>query len=193
MNLAEDLRMSGLPSKKSTHAAQNEDPYSVGRALDRQGTLFLADLYNHRVRTVSLPYLGFSGQELVLPSEDGSELYHFDPTGRHLRTLHALTGAVVHRFTYDPAGRLGTVGDGDGNRTTIERSATGDPTALVAPDGQRTLLTLDANSYLASLTTPTGEPTRFAYTGDGLLTTFTTPRGYLHQFAYDALGRLTQD
>ena len=38
---------------------------------------------------------------------DGSQIFQFDPSGRHQRTLDALTGAVLRRFTYDSEGRLG--------------------------------------------------------------------------------------
>src|SRR6266566_917021 len=32
------------------------------------------------------------GEQLLLPADDGSQIYRFDRTGLHLRTLHALTG-----------------------------------------------------------------------------------------------------
>ena len=115
------------------------------------------------------------------------------PLARHLRRLHALTGATRATFTYDGAGRLAALTDGDGNVTTIERDAQGKPTAIVAPHGQRTVLILDGNGYLASVTDPGGNATAFTYSSDGLLSTKTTPWGHLYEFAYDALGRLTRD
>ena len=47
--------------------------------------------------------------------------------------------------------------DRDGNVTTVERDALGQPTAIVAPFGQRTALTLDGNGYLASITNPAND------------------------------------
>src|SRR5262249_31179770 len=113
--------------------------------------------------------------------------------GRHLRTLHALTGAIRSAFTYDTAGRLTAVTDGDGNVTTIARDGSGNPTAIVSPFGQRTTLSLDANGYLASLTNHAGESTQMISTADGLLTRLTAPNGNASQMTYDALGRLQQD
>ena len=51
----------------------------------------------------------------------------FDPKGRHLRTLNALTGADSLQFGYNAHGRLIKVTDGDGNVTTIERDGNGNP------------------------------------------------------------------
>ncbi|MBI3963156.1 MAG: RHS repeat-associated core domain-containing protein [Deinococcus sp.] len=132
-------------------------------------------------------------QEIVIPSVDGSEVYVFDGTGQHLRTLEALTGALRYQFTYDSTGRLTAITGGDGNVTTIERDADGHPTAIVGPYGQRTTLTLDASGYLATITNPAGEVVQLTYTSDGLLTSLTDPRGNVHRFSYDTLGRLLRD
>jgi YD repeat-containing protein len=67
---------------------------------------------------------------------------HFRRQGRHLRTVHSLTGAAHHRFVYDAAARLVGVEDGYRNTTRIERDAGGVPAAIVAPGGQRTALAI---------------------------------------------------
>src|SRR5574341_1075042 len=150
--------------------AQLNSAYGV--AVNGQGNLFVADYFNASVRKVGISMPGFSGQDIVIPAQDGAEIYHFDPTGRHLRTLYALTGVVKYTFTYDTAGMLVLVTDRDGNITTIERDGSGNPTAIIAPGGQRTNLSLDT---------------------DGLLTTLTDPKDNAHRFIYDDLGRLTKD
>jgi len=162
-------------------------------AVDAAGQLYLADGNNGRIRRLTPAFPAFTDQALTLPSRDGTELYGFDESGRHLRTVHVLTGAVRTSFGYDPEGRLTSVTDGDGNVTQIERDGAGLPTAIVAPDGQRTTLTVDANGFLSAITNPAGERTGLASTAEGLLTTLTDPKQQPHTFTYDARGHLTRD
>lgn len=165
-----------------------------GLAVGPDGSLYLPQTGgNERVRRVASSLPASAVGDILLTAEDGSELYVFDSTGRHLRTRNALTGAVLYQFTYDPNHLLAAITDGDGNVTTIERDAGGNPTGIVGPYGRRTGLTLDANGYLAAITNPAGETTRLVTTAAGLLTRFTTPRGYSSTFTYDSLGRLVRD
>jgi len=164
-----------------------------GVAVNAQGTLYIADRVNQRVRQVRPLLSGFDIQDINIPAEDGRELYHFDSNGRHLSTVNTTTGSVIYTFTYDSAGRLTAVTDANGLLTTIERDGAGNPTAIDAPGGQRTTLSLDANGYLARLSNPASETTQLAYTADGLLTTLADPRGNASHFTYDALGRLSRD
>lgn len=143
-----------------------------------------------RVRPM-LPDL--SVDQATMPSEDGTELYIFDPAGRHLRTHDTLTGATLYAFGYDASGLLETVTDVHGNLTTIERDSAGSPTALLAPFGQRTSLRLNGEGFLDRLTNPAGEAFQFSYTPEGLLTRLTDPRGFASTFEYDEMGRLTRD
>jgi len=171
-------------------AAQLSGTFGTAVAPDR--TLSINDAANFRIRRVALAFPGFEAdQQLAIVSEDGTELYQFTASGRHLRTLDTLTGAVRFQFAYDGAGRLVTVTDGSGNATTVERDGQGNATAIVAPGGQRTALTL--NSDLATIRNPAGEAVQFTYTTDGLLTALTNPRGGLQRFRYDAVGRLIRD
>jgi YD repeat-containing protein len=165
-------------------------------AVAPDGDLLLADQGDNSVRRVGSALPGFAGTDIALASVDGSELYRFDANGRHLRTLDALTGATLFRFTYDAADGLAQVEEGEeeGNLTTIERDADRGPVALVAPDGQRTEVTLDPEGYLATVTNPAGESVAALYRPDGLLRELTDPRGNAHRFEYeDATGRLRLD
>jgi RHS repeat-associated protein len=173
-------------------ATQAQVSNPTGLALSTDGNLYIVDSNNRRVRRIASPLPGSSTSNILISAEDGRELYEFSGAGQHLRTIHALTGATLYRFAYDPAGRLASVMDGDGNVTTIERDANGNPTAIVAPFGQRTTLILDDNGYLASVTNPAGEVMRFDYTADGLLTSFTDAKGGVRRYTYDADGRLTR-
>jgi RHS repeat-associated protein len=157
-------------------------------AIGPDGCLYIAD--SPLIRRTELGLPPFSGAAFTIPSEDASEFYEFDAQGRHLRTLNALTRATLYEFRYDNEGRLIEIEDGDGNVTTIERDAEGNPTAIVAPFGQRTTLTVNAVGLLATVTNPAGETTSLGYGADGLLTSTTDPKGNTCRFTYDASGHL---
>jgi len=144
--------------------------YAQGLAAASNGILYFTDVYNNRIRRINSPLAGFSGNDILIPSEDGTLVYQFDGLGKHLRTLHGLTAGVLYQFRYNSDGYLNEIEDGDGNKTSIERDANGSPTGIVGPYGQRTALAVDSNGYLASITNPAGEAYQFENTSDGLLT-----------------------
>ncbi|WP_169787093.1 RHS repeat-associated core domain-containing protein [Hyalangium minutum] len=164
-----------------------------GLALSPEGSLFISEWSGQRIRKVSSSLPGFGSEDLIIPSEDGGEVYVFNSSGRHLRTLDALTKSVRFEFGYDEAGRLMTVKDEDGLISRVERDASGKPLTIVAPHGQRTTLGLDGNGYLSSVTNPASETIELAHTAGGLLTSLKDPRGGLHTFEYEPDGRLKKD
>ncbi len=155
------------------------------------GTLYVSMRDGLRSVRPGLP--GFSLTGYSVPSADGSQVYRFDPSGRHTATVDAITGTTLLSFGYDSAGLLASITDRDGQTTTIERGADGTPSAIVAPTGERTAVTLDADGNLAALAAPGGLQTTFRYASGGLLTQETDAAGGLHEFAYDSKGLLTQD
>ncbi len=172
-------------------AAELSSPNGI--ALGHTNNLYIADRDSHRLREVALPFPLFGYGEITIPSEDGSRLYHFDVDGRHLRTTHALTGALLYSFSYDGNGLLVGIEDGNSNETRIERDGEGNPTAIVAPFGQRTGLSLDANGYLTALTDPENQTFNSVYSADGLMTSFSDPNSNISAFSYDTRGRLLKD
>ena len=162
-------------------------------ALGPDGSIYIADSSNIRIRKVAPTMPDFSASDIAIASEDGSELYQFNLFGQHLRTFNTLTQSVKYNFTYNNQGLLTLVQDGDGNITTIQRNFNGDPTAIIAPDGQQTSLNLDFNGYLSDIADPAGDTTQFTYTTRGLMTSLTNPRGKINNFTYDLLGRLIKD
>lgn len=160
-----------------------------------QGNLNVKDQPRHHVCRLSSPLPGFTAEDVVIASEDGTELYRFDAFGRHLETQNAVIKALRYRFHYSEQGWLDKVEDGDGNITTIERDAAANPVAIVASFGPRTMLGLDPQSgYLASVTNPAAETMSFTYHGkEGLLATRKDPRGNVAHFSYDDMGRLIKD
>ena len=168
-------------------------PRPIDAAMGPDGALYVTDYSSKSVRRIGRSLPGFSDRQLAIASEDGSELYQFDKDGRHLRTRDTLTGAVRYSFSYDAAGRLSEIEDGDQLKTRIGRDAAGKPTAVIAPFGQRTALSVDANSFLASVANPQGEAIGLSSSQDGLLAALTDPKDQTTTFSYDSLGRLIRD
>ena len=109
-----------------------------------------------------------------------------------MRTLNALTGAVLYQFSYNGQGLLTTVTDADGDVTTVERDGAA-TTAIVGPFGQRTMLTLDGSGYLAGVTSPNNETVQLTSSPTGLLLALRDPKNQEYRFQYDSQGRLTRD
>src|SRR6056297_2764859 len=132
----------------------------------------------------------FDGSARLIASEDGSELYRFSLSGRHLSTLDAVTGQTLLEFFYDAQGLLQRIRDREGRKLTIERSASGAPTAIIAPGGDRNELVVSDRGLLEQLTNPVGEVWQMTYTPLGeQLATLTTPRGEQFAFEYSDTGR----
>ncbi len=166
--------------------------YLGGIAVGADGTLFYADQTGYKVREVVSPFPGFGLDDALIPSQDGAFVYHFDPNGRHLETLDALTGDLVFSFEYDDNGLLTAITDREGRTTTIERDQDGTPLAIVSPYQQTTRFVLDENGYLAQVIDPSGRTYRFTYS-EGLMTSMTDPNGNTYTYTYDEDGRLIQD
>ncbi len=135
------------------------------------------------------------GAELAVPALDASQLYVFDKSGRHLRTLDLLTGVVVQRFDWD-GGLLAAVVE-PGGTTRFHRDSSGAVTALVTSDGYRTVLDVvggaliavrdsvggitsigyDTSGLVVAVTDPSGAQTALSYGGDGTLASIRSPEG----------------
>lgn len=164
-----------------------------GVSIGPDGVAYIADTGNSRVREIGTAQPSLELGEFVVPSEDGTLAFVFDSGGRHQRTVDALTGALLYRFSYDTGGNLTDITDGDDNNTHIERDQDGNPPAIVGPYGQRTELLMGADGYLASVTNPASETTSFTYAPGGLLTLKVDARNNQHLYAYDSKGRLAYD
>lgn len=165
-------------------------------AINSRGDLFLyasTQPTGYRVRRVAAPMPDFSGNSILIPSEDGNLLYEFTPSGRHKSTVSTLTKAKVYDFKYNTEGMLSSVTDGDGNITTVQRNTLGIPTALVGPHNHSTGMLLNSGGYLTDLTNPASELYKFSYSSGGLLGSMTDPRGSLYTFMYLKNGDLTLD
>ena len=162
-------------------------------AISRDGNIYFPDISQNKIYTITHPLSGFTGEELGIPSEDSTELYHFDANGRHLATMDSSTGKVKYTFEYDQNGLLIKITDMDGNITIIDRDGNGNPMAITGPFGQRTTFDVDYGGYLNRVTNPANETIRMAYDTNGLLVNYIDPKNGVHQFTYDDAGRLIKD
>jgi RHS repeat-associated protein len=162
-------------------------------AIGSDGTLYADDWPNSRVIAVKSALPGTSKGETLLPDESGSEIYVFDDTGRHLRTLDALTSTPIASFEYDDAGRLVKMADRHDNVLAIARDNSGRATQITAPFGHKTALAYDAQGFLATVTDPLGRTERLEYAPGGLLTKRIDMGGGIHAMSYDETGRLVSD
>ena len=163
-----------------------------GVALTPNGRLILTNQSTATLHEVTPMFPSIGTSNITIPSGNGMKLYVFDPTGRHLETRHALTGATLFTFGYDSDGRLVTVTDANNNVTTINRDGSGNPTSVAAPFGQITTLSLDTNGYLDEVSNPVSETVQFGYTADGLLTTVTDPKLQDDTVTYNSAGQVTR-
>ncbi|XP_068014499.1 teneurin-2 isoform X11 [Melanerpes formicivorus] len=166
-------------------------PSSLAVAPD--GTIYIADLGNIRIRAVSKnrPILNsFNQYEAASPREQ--ELYVFNADGIHQYTLSLVTGEYLYNFTYSSDNDVTEVMDNNGNSLKVRRDASGMPRHLLMPDNQIVTLAVGTNGGLKLVSTQTLELGLMTYNGNsGLLATKSDETGWTTFYDYDHEGRLT--
>ncbi len=153
-------------------------------------TMYVSD--GSRIRSVNSALPNYIVSDITIPSEDGSQLYQFDSTGRHLRTVNAYTNQLIYSFGYDSGRRLTSITDAYNNVTTILHDSNGKPTKIDAPFGQKTTLGVDSNGFLTPISDPSGYAYGFTYSAGGLMAVLTDPRHNNYIYTFDSsTGRLT--
>uniref|UniRef100_G1KD89 Teneurin-2 n=1 Tax=Anolis carolinensis TaxID=28377 RepID=G1KD89_ANOCA len=166
-------------------------PSSLAVAPD--GTIYIADLGNIRIRAVSKnkPVLNaFNQYEIASPGEQ--ELYVFSIDGIHQYTLSLVTGEYLYNFTYSADNDVTEVIDNNGNSLKVRRDTNGVPRHFLMPDNQIVTLAVGTNGGLKVVSTQTLELGLMTYHGNsGLLATKSDETGWTTFYDYDHEGRLT--
>ncbi|XP_031805277.1 teneurin-2 isoform X4 [Sarcophilus harrisii] len=166
-------------------------PSSLAVAPD--GTIYIADLGNIRIRAVSKnkPVLNaFNQYEAASPGEQ--ELYVFNADGIHQYTQSLVTGEYLYNFTYSADNDVTELVDNNGNSLKIRRDNNGMARHLLMPDNQIITLTVGSNGGLKVVSTQNLELGLMTYDGStGLLATKSDETGWTTFYDYDHEGRLT--
>ncbi|XP_014386883.1 PREDICTED: teneurin-3 [Myotis brandtii] len=199
--------VAGIPSECDCKNDANCDCYQTGDgyakdaklsapsslAASPDGTLYIADLGNIRIRAVSKnkPFLNsMNFYEVASPTDQ--ELYIFDINGTHQYTVSLVTGDYLYNFSYSNDNDITAVTDSNGNTLRIRRDPNRMPVRVVSPDNQVIWLTIGTNGCLKSMTAQGLELVLFTYHGNsGLLATKSDETGWTTFFDYDSEGRLT--
>lgn len=158
-------------------------PSSLVAAPD--GTLYVADLGNIRIRAISRNGPTSSANTYEVASPDAQELYVFDSNGTHQHTASLLTGDLKYTFSYSTENDITAVTDSSGNTLRIRRDPNRMPVRIVAPDNQVIWMTMSTNGGLKTLTAQGQELVLLTYHGNnGLLATKTSEIGWTTFYEY---------
>ncbi|XP_017559200.1 teneurin-1 [Pygocentrus nattereri] len=170
--------------------ARLEAPSSL--AVAPNGTLYIADLGNIRIRAMSVnrPQPNVAGLYEIASIVD-QELYLFSLNGTHLHTKHLITRDYLYNFSYSADGQLSAVVGRDGSAVHVRRDANGLPLWLVAPRGQVHWLTVSNSRVLKRVSAQGHDIAQLTYHGStGLLATKSDENAWTTVYEYNGEGHI---
>ncbi|MEP7158397.1 MAG: RHS repeat-associated core domain-containing protein, partial [Chloroflexota bacterium] len=131
------------------------------------------------------------GDELLVASSDGRQVFVFGKEGSHRRTVDALTGAILWIFEVDDQGHLSALRDQAGQEIHVAHDTSGHLTGITLPGGRTLRAETDHDGYLTSLERPNGTQQTFTYAKGGLLSSQSATDLSAPRYEYDSRGLLT--
>lgn len=119
-------------------------------AADRNGSVFVADQLNMRIRRLASD-LPDSTNQIRVANPDSNLVYLFSSDGFHRTTQNAITGESVYNFTYNSDRTLSSVTDVHGNRLSIVTDKDDVPAKLVLPNRKILKLHFDSERNLETI------------------------------------------
>lgn len=136
----------------------------------------------------------YGSNQLMVPEEDGSQVYIFDSTGKILYIKTRITGQNIFSFQYDSVGKLQSISEPFAKVTTFNKDLSGNLISITAPNGQQTTVTLDGNGLLSSIIDPNSNTYSMEYaSANGLMISFEKPGGQANSFQYSQDGLLEKN
>ncbi|XP_055726034.1 teneurin-1 isoform X2 [Salvelinus fontinalis] len=161
-------------------------------AVSPNGTLYISDLGNIRIRALSpnRPQLNQNSMYEITSVVD-QELYLFSVNGTHLHTRSLVTGDYVYNFTYSGEGDVSAVVTSDGTMVHVRRDANGVPLWLLVPGGQVYWLTISNGGVLKKVSALAHDLAQISYHGNsGLLATMSNENAWTTVYEYNYDGHL---
>ncbi|XP_022536740.2 teneurin-1 isoform X2 [Astyanax mexicanus] len=161
-------------------------------AVSPNGTLYIADLGNVRVRSLVARRPRLTSDLLYeVMSVAQQEVYLFSPNGSHLYTRCLVTGDYLYNFTYVGAGLISAVTASEGGAVQVRRDSNGAPLWLVTPGGQVYWLNLSSAGTLRRVSALAHDLAQISYHGNtGLLATMSNENAWTTVYEYNSDGHL---
>jgi RHS repeat-associated protein len=124
-----------------------------------------------------------SGRLTTMADPNGNTL-SFNYSGSQLSTVEDAAGQTALTFTYNGAGRIGSVSDGDGRTVQYSYDAAGNLTGVTDVTNTTTTYAYD-DHRLIRITDALGNSHFYAYDVEGRLYRHVNPAGEVESFSYD--------
>lgn len=170
---------SALAAQDSQFGYGWSSSYGLNLTRDSSGTV---TVHQEDGSAISFATPGDGTYTPLQPRMLASLVQHSDGTYTMVRKKRTI-------FTFNDVGRLISLGDLNGETTTLAYDAAGKLTSVADPSGRSYTLTV-AGGHITQITDPASRSYAYAYSSAGDLVSVTDPTGAIWAFTYDSSHRL---